>query len=405
MSGVRAALDRRFAIEEYLVWSTVIALLMWVPIKTPAFQSGYIVVILNSLALLTIDGLTIHRNHLLAILLLAIFGVIGTRLSGTPLNVPASQILGISVTSVYFFSALTNFGLPLSRWMELYTRAAFALAIFALIAWPAIGMYTGDWRLRAVYSEPSFYIYVTLPAVGFCVNRFIHERRYGPEVLIFLLSYILADSALGFLGLMLVALFSYAPRLKGWKMLAGGALFAALCGGLYFASANFQLRARDTAVALVTQNLSGTSPSTFALLSNAYVASQSFLEHPLTGIGIGGFARAYDKYVSEITGTNLTDLFNMQLNRDDANSMFLRVAAELGLPGLLVLLGFLIVCARVKGTPHLQIRNAILPYLLIRMGRGGHYFSVELYFFIGIYLLNYLESCRARHAINAESAA
>jgi hypothetical protein len=72
--------------------------------------------------------------------------------------------------------------------------------------------------------------------------------------------------------------------------------------------------------------------------------------------------------------------------------MFLRVAAELGLPGLCVLLGFLIICARVKGLDQLLIRNAILPYLLIRMGRGGHYFTVEFYFFVGMYLLNYMQS-------------
>jgi O-antigen ligase len=403
VTGIRAALNRRIGIEEYFVWSTVAALLMLVPLVRPAFQSGYIIIILNSLLLLTFDGLTIHRNHILALLLLTAFSVVGARLSGTPLTAPASQILGISVVSVYFFNALTCFGLSLSRWMELYMRAAFALAVFALITWPAVAVFTGDVRLRAVYSEPSFYVYVTLPAVGYCLNRFIQEKRYGRETLIFLLTYILADSSLGFLGLMLIALFSYAPHLRGRQMLAGGALLIVLMTGLYFASANFRIRADDTVVALVKQDLSNTTPSTFALLSNAYVAGKSFLEHPLTGIGIGGFAHAYDKYVDEITGAGLTDLLSMQLNRDDANSMFFRVAAELGFPGLLVLFGFLIVCARVKGSRYVEIRNAILPYLIIRMGRGGHYFSVELYFFIGMYLLNYLESRRANNLVRAQS--
>ena len=195
---------------------------------------------------------------------------------------------------------------------------------------------------------------------------------------------------------MLTALLSYAPRLKGWQLLAGAALLAGLMGGLYVGSGNFRLRANDTIAAIVTQDLSGSNASTFALLSNFYVTSQSFLNHPSTGIGIGGFAHAYDKYIGEITGDDLNDGASMQLNREDGNSMFLRVATELGVPGLVVLFAFLIVCALVKEYPYQLIRNAILPYLLIRMGRGGHYFTVELYFFVGIYLLNYMQSRAAQ---------
>lgn len=404
MTGLKAALDRPVDLEEYLIWSTVIAVLMWVPIVRPAFQSGFTIVILNSLLLLSLDKLALHRNHFLALMGLLTFSVIGARLSGTPFTAPVSQILGIGVMSVYFLSVLTGFGVSLSRWMELYMRAAFALAVFALIVWPLVTVLTGDPRLRAIYSEPSFYIYVTLPAVGFCITSFVQERRYALESAIFVLSYILADSTLGFLGLVLIAITTLAPRLRGWRLLAGCISLAVLMVGLYFASANVQLRVRDTATAALTLNLSGTNPSAFAFLSNIYVTSQSFIEHPLTGIGIGGFANAYDKYISDIAGIGIGDLVSMQLNRDDANSMFLRVIAELGLPGILALLGFLIICAKVKGPVHLRIRNAILPYLIVRMVRGGHYFTVELYFFIGIYLLNYLESRRANRPVQAPVA-
>jgi len=390
--GIKAALDRRFGLDEYLVWSTVIAALLLVPLFRPAFHIGYIIVIFNSLLLLTLNRLRAHRNHMLALLVLSAFSFVGAQLSGTPLTAPASQILGISVLSIYFFNALTNLDFSLRQWMELYIRIAFALAIFALITWPAMSLLTQDFRLRAIYTEPSFYVNATMPAVGYCLNRFIQERRYGWETVVFILSYLLADSSLGFLGLMLTAVLSYAPRLRGWQMLSGGILFAAVVGGLYFASANFRVRANDTIIAIATQDVSGTNASTFALLSNVYVAGQSFLEHPFTGIGIGGFSQAYDKYIGELTGTDISNLASMELNREDANSMFLRVAAELGLPGLAVLFGFLTICARVEGDFHLQIRNAVLPYLLIRMGRGGHYFTVELYFFIGLYLLNYMHS-------------
>jgi O-antigen ligase len=407
VSGLSATLDRQISIDEYLIWSTVIAVLMFVHL-TGTFQAGYAIVLVNTLLLLMFDRLAIHRSHMLAILALAGFGLIGAELSGTPLTAPVSQILGISVMSIYFFSALTSFELSLSRWMELYMRAAFALTVFALVTWPIAASLTGDPRLRAIYSEPSYFVYVTLPAVGYCISCYVAKRRYGWESLIFLLAYALADSSLGFFGLLLIGIFVYAPRFKGWQFLMGALLMCVVAGGLYVASGNVRLRANEIAMAIVNQDLSGTGNTTFAFLSNVYVASQSFLAHPLTGIGIGGYANAFDKYVGDVTG--IRELVNPDrdqtavLNRDDAASMFLRATAELGLPGLMVLLGFLIVCARVRGSPYVVLRNAVLPYLVVRMARMGHYFTVELYFFVGIYLLNYLDYLADRRQKNSRAA-
>lgn len=374
---------------------------MWVPIGSYSFQSGYLIIIANTIILSFLNQFIIHRTHIIALLSLAAFSLLGASLTGTPLQTPISQIIGISLLSAYFLNALTTFGLSLTRWMELHLRVACALAIYALITWPVATLLTGDARLRAIYSEPSYFVFVTLPAVGYCVSCYLQNRRYGREIIIFLMSYALADSALGFLGLMLIAVISVLPRLKGRQMLLGALSIPVFLGCLYFASTNFRLRAYQTTAAIVTLDLSKTNPSTFAFLSNTYVAWQSLLAHPFTGIGIGGYSNAYDKYIGAITGiTKVEDIGDqtttaLQLNRYDANSMFLRAAAELGLPGLLLLFSFLFVCGRVTGTPYRQIRNAILPYLLIRMGRGGHYFTVELYFFVGIYLLNFLESNRA----------
>ncbi|HET7086140.1 MAG TPA: hypothetical protein VFI23_15295 [Rhizomicrobium sp.] len=411
MTGLKAALDRRIDIHEYLVWSTVLAVLMFVSLRG-AFQVGYVIVLVNTLVLLVFDQLAIHRNHMLALLALAGFSLVGARLSGTPVPSVMSQILGIGVMSIYFFSALTSFGPSLSNWMELYMRAAFALTVLCLALWVLVTVVSGNQRLQGIYSEPSYFIYVTLPAAGYCINCYVHERRYGLEALIFLLAYALAESTLGFLGLFLIGLFTYAPRLKGWQMIVGAIVALGFAAGVYAASASVRVRANEMAVAIVKQDLSGTGASAFAFLSNVYVTSQSFLAHPMTGIGIGGYANAYDTYIHDLTGftklgTDTTNRYeqSLELNREDAASMFLRVTAELGLPGLIVLVGFLIVCARVRGQPYVIMRNAILPYLIVRMARMGHYFTVELYFFVGLYLLNYLESRRNNRLITSQSSA
>lgn len=394
MSGLNAALSRPIGIEDYLVWSTVLGPILFVPLSS-SIELGYLIPIFNSLILLAMNRLAIHRNHLLALMAIIALSLVGTRVSGTSSTVIVAQILGIGVLSVYYFSALTTLGLTPTRWMETYVWLALAIAVVGIALWPLEYLFD-DGRLKAIYSEPSFYVYVTLPAVGYCVNAYVNDRRYGPEILVFVLSYVLAASSLGFLGLMLIGLVTFGTWLKGWKVVGLAALLAVVAAGLYFASGNVRVRANEMAAAIATQDLSNTGATTFAFLGNVYVASQSFLEHPWTGIGIGGYANAYDKYIGDVSGVGEivtrehSEITSLQLNREDGASMFLRVAAELGLPGLVVLFGFLIVCASVKGQPYAAIRNAILPYLIIRMMRMGHYFTVELYFFVGIYLLNYL---------------
>jgi hypothetical protein len=386
---LNAILDRHIGIDGYIRWSTVIAALLFVPIRG-TFLLGYAVALFNSLLLIALDRLAIHRNHLLTLLAIASFSFVVSQSSGTSSTAIMAQIAGITVMSVYYFSVITHSRITPLQWMEMYLRVAFGLAVLALLIWPMVTAKTGDPRLRAIYSEPSYYIYMTLPAVGYCIDAYVRERRYVLESLVFLLTYLLADSALGFLGLLLIGLFTFGPRLKGWQLLLGLIAGCALMGGLYFGSQNFRARINDVARAIVAQDLSGTGSSTFAFLSNVYVTSQSFLAHPFTGVGIGGYATAYDKYIGDIHGLGLYFL-NDQLNRDDANSMILRVATELGIPGLIALFGLLIVCARVRGAPYSILRNALLPYLIVRTTRLGAYFTVELYFFVALYVVNFLE--------------
>jgi O-antigen ligase len=199
---------------------------------------------------------------------------------------------------------------------------------------------------------------------------------------------------------MLTLALIFGRHLSFWRILGGLVLMVVAGVALFFASENFRLRIRDTAVAVATQDLSGSNGSTFALLSNGYVASRAFIDHPLIGVGIGGYGHAYDIYIEDLTGVDLKNLpFN--LNKEDANSLFLRVAAEMGIAGLVALFGFLIVCSRVKGPPYREIRNLFLPYIIVRMSRFGGYFSMELYFFMGLYLLNYLNYLNYRRSIGA----
>lgn len=393
-----AVLKHRIYLEEYIVVSTAISIFLQQKIAHVGVDIflGYPLLIINVLLMLAVGRLVIHRYHLIFIGVVVLQSLVAAHFSATPIKAIISQIAGLGVISVYYFSVLLTSELTVPRWMELYAKFAFAVAVVGIVKFFFKHYLLHDApRLTALYSEPSFYIYLTLPAVGYYTNRYLRHREYGLELLVFLLTYALADSTLGYLGLFLIAFFAAWPRLNFWSLLASAIGAVGAIAALYFVSGNFRLRAHDTVSAIATADLAHTNASTFAFLSNVYVTWRAFIDHPLIGVGMGGYQYAYTSYISVFSGIDPT-IFALDLNKYDASSLFLRTTAEMGAIGITFLLGFLITCARVQGNVHRDIRNALLPFLIVRMSRYGSYFSLELYFFIGLYLFNYLESRSGR---------
>lgn len=398
---VEAILSHPIRMDQYLVYSTVLSVFLMVMLthKGVDIFYGYPIVVLNTLILMGQDRLVMHRNHAMVVLAATIMSFIASAHSGTSGVSIIAQVLGILVFSVYFFSMLTNSGLSVPRWLQIYCHFALGIVVLGFALYVARHLHVlppgRDGRLTSIYQEPSLFVYATLPAFGIYTNAYLRNRIYKLEVCLFFFAYVLADSALGFFGLLLMAFYAALPRLNFLRMIGFALAAVTALVGLFFASANFRLRVVDTVVAIVTMNISNVNASTFAVLSNVYVTIKTLLSNPLIGVGLGGYQFAYTKYIGAI-GSSVKDPEYITLNMFDANSLFLRTTAEMGFLGLIALIGFLVICSRVRGEQHIAIRNALMPYMLIRMGRFGAWFSLELYFFVGLFLLNYLHS-RALH--------
>lgn len=393
--------QRPIALEGYLIYSTILSVFLMVFLMRKGVDIflGYPIVLLNTVILLAQDRLLIHRYHAAVILSLALLSFVASAGSATPGLAIISQVVGILFFSVYFFSMLTNSGLSVPRWVQIYCHFAVGIVIIGFAMFIARHLHLmpmgREARLRSIYPEPSLFVYATLPAFGIYANAYLRDRKYKPELYLFVLAYILADSSLGFLGMLLVAFFAFLHRLSRLQMIGFCLTSLGALTGLFFISSNFRLRVVDTVLGLVQMNFSQVNASSFAFLSNGYVAVQTFLTHPLIGVGLGGYQYVYTKYIPYLS-VDLKDPELISLNMFDASSLFFRTAAELGLLGLVALIGFLVICSRVKGDQHIDIRNALMPYFLVRMSRYGAWFSLELYFFMGLFLLNYLHS-RAQH--------
>jgi hypothetical protein len=394
---IETVLTYPIRMDQYLVYSTAFSIFLTVMLahKGVDIFLGYPIVLVNTLILLGQDRLVMHRHHAVIVLAATLISFIASAHSGTSGVSIIAQVLGILLFSIYFFSMLTNFGLSVPRWIHIYSRCALGIVILGFALFVARHLHLmppgRDGRLTSIYQEPSLFVYATLPAFGIYVNAWLSDRRYEVEVFLFFMAYALADSALGFLGILLIAFFAALPRLNFWRMVMFFFAAAVAFTGLFFASFNFRLRVVETVVAIVKMNITNVNASTFAVLSNAYVTIKTFLSNPLIGVGIGGYQFAYTKYMPAISA-NVQDPDLLTLNMFDASSLFFRTAAEMGLLGLIVLIGFLVVCSKVHGDQHIAIRNALMPYMIVRMGRFGAWFSLELYFFVGLFLLNYLHS-------------
>lgn len=125
--------------------------------------------------------------------------------------------------------------------------------------------------------------------------------------------------------------------------------------------------------------------SSFVLYNNSHVAWENFKRNPLFGTGLGSHPIAFDKY----TLTNIEGAVQIDFNKMDANSMFLRLMSETGLYGLSIMMLLLFRCWIFKGSAMDEstwvISNSLAIIILIYLLRQGHYFINGFPLFLWLY--------------------
>ena len=159
---------------------------------------------------------------------------------------------------------------------------------------------------------------------------------------------------------------------------------------IYNLSFEFQRRVNDSFLSISNQDLSGANISTYALLSNAYVAMRVIEGNPLLGNGLGSHVVSHAMYVNNIPGVEFFEARDSQfLQAEEAASLAIRVLSELGLIGFSAVLVFLYFNYVGGSSMHSDICRAILVCLFVKLIRDGTYFGPEQFFFIYIYVLNH----------------
>jgi hypothetical protein len=127
------------------------------------------------------------------------------------------------------------------------------------------------------------------------------------------------------------------------------------------------------------------------------------MHHPLFGTGLGSHPTAFDKY----SLTNLAGAVDIDFNKMDANSMFLRLMSETGLYGLSVMMLLLFKCWVFRHmTSDREIwvmSNSLVLIIILFLARQGHYFLNGFPFFLWLYYYTYKMN-RGEVVVTDESA-
>jgi len=414
MQDVSRPARPRYAVDfdQYIILSTTLSVFLWQVLYAGVinFYLGYVVVLLNSALLFARGNLVVHRRHAYFLVGVALVSMCAAILTHNPVRAMAAQIVGVAIFSIYHYTALYDTKFSLRQIMKIYSGWAAVAALWGYPVW-LIHKIQNDtlYRFHSWFSEPSHYVYATLPAASYALLRWQREKEFDPLSLPLLLSYIPAGSSTAYLGIGITLLLMTDFRsLK--RILVAGVLLVAAAYATYTFSANVQERVNDTVTSEIkaetTDALSdtvragnpdfGANATTFAMVTNGYVAWRAFLDSPWIGNGLGTHATSYDKYSVDIVSPKF---FLWGLNKDDANSLLFRLMSETGALGVITVLFLIFYFGRTRGKEASLIRDAIIPYFIMRLVRFGAYFSMENFFFIMMYGMNFLQSRRSRNLL------
>lgn len=383
--------------DKYLVTSSVTA------IFTEAFNFHYfidwklfyVILISNFLLLAYKCKLTVHKNLIVIISFFIFHGVINFLLFLNPIQSLIAQILGVSISSIYFFNLIRVYKVKIL--IEKYLEIAFLISIASIpMFYLGINVFSSD-RLNGVLTEPAHYAAIMLPAV-----YLLYLKKKYLKLVIVLFTIFLTKSSVGYIGLLIMIIIPLL-QLKNFLKYSIVVITVLVLSGLYLSSkwsekvdenkSNKIVRRLKQTKESLSASFTGkfkknTNLSSYAFLSNFFITKEILIHKPF-GAGLGAYRHEYEKYYKELKPPKyLITLNQSKINKTDANSLFLRMIADFGVFSLLFFFYFFYRVFIVFKKENKVNEQSTFFYLFVKLIREGHYFPPEFYFFLLIFLKN-----------------
>lgn len=359
----------------------------------------YIIILFNLPLLILSWKFTLPKQYALVLVFIWVSGFLEVAFGPDLLPQYLKEVTGITIVSLYFYLYFRYVKYSVLQNFDIYARSAFWVSVLGIILCLAQSLWMQRFvPVKSILAEPAHFATIIIPSFYYyaVTDKAIKHKRL--RMITILIALLLTLSSTGYLGLLLCAALIF--RRKSLGLFLAPLLVGVLFMAAYYSSEHFRLRVDDTVQSESTENVSHANLSTYALVSNAYVAIRAFQERPLFGYGVGGHVIAHAKYIGDLPGANsLGDMAN--LNAQDADSLLLRTLSEFGIAGMILLFIFLIKFWNSGNTVYSNVNRAVFIYLCLYLLREGNWFSPELYFFVWIYVLT---ATASRHAANHSSA-
>jgi hypothetical protein len=338
-----------------------------------------------------------------------------------PLAVPAVQSLGLLGAWLVIFNLFRYVSYSPEAIFNIYLKCASFAALVALmqqaayfigiqplydLRWLLIGAadldYAGPFlRTSSMFTEPSYFAAFLTPALYFSVLKLSgrsQQLRIGRSLL-FISALIFTFSTIGYIGLGLCILFAFRFTLR--NMLISTLLLV----GLYSLGSNIpELNSRLSSLTNVMQfDFKGDENlSAFNNGLNLAITSHMLEDRPISGHGFGTYRVYSINYLENVLSAdqvliNRVNVMMGHLTLSDGGSMYLRLSAELGLFGMVLMVLFIYRNFRWPESPDRKnLARAALLFVLVFSIRSGQLVRFELVFFLALLVL----LCFKRGVIN-----
>lgn len=389
---------------------TVLDLSVFIIFLCGIIQSELILIIQIFLLLFVIRKVRISQNFIAILLILLIHTGICVLLGKDNILFAIKQIVGITI-SYLFYSTLVRKKEDAITALLLYKRFAIIIAIIALIQQVAFYthirmIYDLRWivksqvapsntvfRSSTIFQEPSECALVLLPIAFIAMYSFLGKSKnelFGfiskKEAIVILIGYVVTLSSAGYIGLFIGMILIWAEYKHSFKQIAIFILGITIFMIAYINIGDFNERVNDTLMLFSdnSQTLALANISTQTIVINLKIALKSFMDSFGLGAGIGSHPISYERFIKELSVSNVVFFFN----KEDANSLLLRIISELGVLGITIIAGFLFrFCPKQNGSFESIIGKMCVTYFFLRLLRYGHYFNNGLFFVIVIFIL------------------
>lgn len=287
----------------------------------------------------------------------------------------------LTLSKIFIFFALL-------QWVLYYLNIG-TLYTFSFLGLKEVNISTSGYliRLFSIASEPAALCGILLPGIYFSMNRMVNRGQEVSFVYSIMIFFVVLNtfSLVGYVYLvvsLIVALY-FGNKISAGKILIL-LIFFALIFFLILQSDSIQQRLNE--ITSLDKMASSDNLSVMAIYSNLQIALKNFNDNIILGGGIFSHPYTYDRYIGQLYAGGP----RMELNKDDAASLYIRAISETGILGFCMLIGVIIYLMKNCKKNNYPYNIAFtLAFALLGIRAGSvNYIIIWFYFFSAVRFVN-----------------